>query len=589
MTKTSSPLTLDEIRRWKEFPLVNPRTNRAIAAGGKVYKAIEKEAADTADVIESGPQNANDSKKSALSDAKPSKHTPKKTQTKLVTKQTKETDKNIEGAEAERGEKPIEECRGVSSKKLLGEFVGLLRQEESRSMDASTIKAVEFHVNRAIRSYDVPFPIQKFRTLEDADIPSSVKYEHIKRSPTMRKLTVTNCHDGQRKLTMALLEFVAVSLNRLECDAKDVILVYAGASGLASAVASSMFPGLRMILYDPAPNTLSHMPVAFEDKAVFRDTFRVHPSLYAGKKLAIFTGRAGWFGDDVAVYCKDTILPHSKAKHLLFTSDVRKDLGELDIANDMRDQMRWTMLIGCSSYMHKFRLPYLDDPTSPSILRVYRDLSDLPPNLFTYDRTDNNGGENNRNNRQPPSHLSTTRIPYLDGNLHIQLYGRQRTAELRLIGFAASNDIGPSTLSTNRYALRDFEIESMEDKMATFNAIYRGHARFSYGDDYIAPREQYLPASFEVVSEHHVISQCAQATRLREDSQKLDMHNIVREMLATFTPKDPLVCSLISAATEMKKHRHDVRSYAPHVLDWTRQVLQIRPNAAIPKDLLQHV
>jgi hypothetical protein len=129
----------------------------------------------------------------------------------------------------------------------------------------------------------------------------------------------------------------------------------------------------------------------------------------------------------------------------------------------------------------------------------------------------------------------------------------------------------------------------MEDKMATFNAIYRGHARFSYGDDYIAPREQYLPASFEVVSEHHVISQCAQATRLREDSQKLDMHNIVREMLATFTPKDPLVCSLISAATEMKKHRHDVRSYAPHVLDWTRQVLQIRPNAAIPKDLLQHV
>lgn len=531
--KQQRALTPEELRTWRASPLINPRTGRAISKTGSVYREIEKQARQDEEDANNDNSSSNDTR---------------------------------------RREKEM-----ISSAPLLRDVPRVLERQEGGEMSPVCRALVRQHVDRALHSYDNPFPINTFRNLETADIPRPFKYATLERSPTLRKLTITNCHDGQRKLAMALLEFVASGLLRLGCAPEDVLLVYAGASGLAGAIASSVFPGLRMVLYDPAPNTLSHMPGSFKGKAVFTDTFRVDPSSYASKRLAIFTEKAGWFGDDAARFCRDVVAPYFKKRHVFFTSDVRSERGELDVARDMHDQMRWTMLTGCSAYMHKFRLPYMDSADTPRVLRVYNDLSDMPADLFAYHRR--------REGDQPQlQEQKTTTVPYLDGQLHVQLYARQRTDELRLVGFRDED---------GKFAVRDYSVQSVEDKMATFNTIYRSHARFA-SPHFTAAKTScegkkendvyVLPASYEVVAEDDIVFSCARANGLHDEADIAKVHDIVCSMMATFTHKEPFVCSLVSAATEMKKRGLRVEEYAPHVLQWAADILRVRPNAAIPAD-----
>jgi len=512
----------------------------------------------------------------------------------------------------------------LSSRTLLTDYRNKL-VEDHLVDDGDDRCVLAHHFDVAIASYSDPLPL--FRSLDDARLEPLLRYSKVNATPDVRKLTITNSHDGQRKLTMALLEFVADSLMRLSCSPRDVVLVYAGASGLAGAVAASIFPGLRLLLYDPHPNTLSNIPSSFHDKAVFRDTYRVHPSLYNTRKMAVFTDRAGWFRDEVAEYCRDTVFPYYGAKHMLFVSDVRGKTGELDIAANMRDQMRWTVVIGCSGYMHKFKIPYMDDAHAAEVLRTYREApeSDLPPDAI--ERGDQEGGGNDR----------VGSFPYLDGRLHVQVYGPQRTAELRLIGFSLDttpslpmfryqkrllNDAGKRAFpeevpqkgegeggieggahgackkKKKRYRLRTYVAQDVEDRMATFNVFYRCHSRFASEDARVPPvallskcladQQRYLPNSYETVCERVILGKCAAVLNCSE-SGLAKMHNAIGAMLAGFTNKDPLVCALVSASMEMRKQQVRPEEYAPHVLTWARQVSRVRPDAAIPAELLLHV
>jgi len=320
----------------------------------------------------------------------------------------------------------------------------------------------------------------------------------------------------------------------------------------------------------------------------------------------IFTEKAGWFDDDVAIFCRDVIFPSSGAKYMLFTSDVRSDKAEDSIIRDMRDQMRWTMLSGCTAYMHKFRIPFLSHPsgTSPSHDdkddHIYQDLSHLPQGQF----------------RLAPSNASNAKkrrfqFPYLDGKLYIELYGRQRTSELRLMGYASSSN------SFSPYNLRMYDHRTIDDAMGTFNILYRSHARYAYVSPHTPPpldeeetmasgnttvmKVTTMPANYENVGEHAILWDCARAllssvssspSSTKRNEEKEDilslaaiLHDRVRELMMTRTVKDPLVCPLISADVELRKKmpKVDVHSYAPHILEWARRIRDVQPHSAIPR------
>ena len=50
----NNPLTLDELKKWKNNPLINPRTNKSIKKGAATYKLIEDEYNKNKDIIETG-------------------------------------------------------------------------------------------------------------------------------------------------------------------------------------------------------------------------------------------------------------------------------------------------------------------------------------------------------------------------------------------------------------------------------------------------------------------------------------------------------------------------------------------------------
>ncbi|GAX85153.1 hypothetical protein CEUSTIGMA_g12571.t1 [Chlamydomonas eustigma] len=176
-------------------------------------------------------------------------------------------------------------------------------------------------------------PLKLFRTLEDFRTitgSSSLTFKELsEKDSVMARLAQKNCHAGQKKLTMSLLEFLGQSTSRGK------VLVYPGASGLAVAIASLVFPDIRFIIYDPHPNTVGLIP-----REILRTSIGVRyvksknpmSSFGEGQRIVVYTKGAGWFDDEEA---------SKYAGHkILFVSDVRVDNTETKIAEDMRNQQR---------------------------------------------------------------------------------------------------------------------------------------------------------------------------------------------------------------------------------------------------------
>jgi hypothetical protein len=65
-------------------------------------------------------------------------------------------------------------------------------------------------------------------------------------------------------------------------------------------------------------------------------------------------------------------------------------------------------------------------------------------------------------------------LPYLDGDCYIQLYARETSAELRLIG-------------TDGAKLKRYPLKEIEETMAAFNTVHRSHTCFRFSDDSDVP------------------------------------------------------------------------------------------------------
>lgn len=336
---------------------------------------------------------------------------------------------------------------------------GASRYLEAFSRDPRVPASVRRHLEVAQGSMrDDKRRVPLFRTLEEwelkqSDVPT---YAEVAALGSCNALNVVNCHNGQRKLTMSVLEFLCVTLDRLKCDPAHLVVVYAGASGLAATIAARLFPTIKFVLYDPAPNTTELIDRTLEGVEVRTQVTNPPSSASASKfdwgnnRVIVYSGDAGWFTDEVAAYLERSLTSDKKTKTkktkktkttIAFISDIRVSNDEESIVKDMLNQQRWTAILGASAYMFKFRVPY-----DAGLLSRYRaNPSDLPTDL--------------------PNNV----MPYLDGRLYIQLYPRPTTAELRLIGFRAS---------ATHYRIRMYDTREIEGRMALFNLVYRSNARF---------------------------------------------------------------------------------------------------------------
>jgi len=320
------------------------------------------------------------------------------------------------------------------------------------------------HFRRALSSWKSNIPFPESRHLEDMNfLNDTISFRSLESVDTVYSLGWLNHHAGQRKLFFGLLECVLKMLTEYSCQDDDILLVYAGASGKASALLTELFPRIKILLFDPDENTMNLIPICFLESLrhkVFTDTLNQdspHTQINWSDRhinMYIFTQKAGWFSDDCARMIKQCVFPLSQRRHLLFVSDIRASVEEQRIIHDMQSQARWAILLGADMYMLKFRLPY-----NESLYGSYADLSYLKDAICDTHVVAHSDYDN-----------TPYKILYIDGNLHVQSHAPQMSAELRLMGKPSGKE--------KQYAFRYFDVHNIEDKMALFNLVYRSHARF---------------------------------------------------------------------------------------------------------------
>lgn len=220
-----------------------------------------------------------------------------------------------------------------------------------------------------------PLPRFKELTLDLNDVVAKFNYRKLKH------VQQTILHWGQRKLFLSELDF----LTRFYSEG-DTVLYVGAAPGTHLKLIAELFPSLKFVLYDGND---------------------FDPDLYDNANFEI---RQMYFTDIEALRFVDT------ARNLLFISDIRgdvsderEDIKQVKVSYDMKDQERWFDIINAGrsvqypkKALFKFRLPHPPE-----------NLSD--PGSYT------------------PLAPGSNEFSYLDGELRIQAYPRQSSAEMRLI------------------------------------------------------------------------------------------------------------------------------------------------------------
>jgi hypothetical protein len=356
--------------------------------------------------------------------------------------------------------------------------LGLLKHEAARH--ARRDSTIRYHLDQAIGSYKTHHHLSMFRTLDEFDDVANLVLHPPEPYGIAEKATpslnASNCHNGQRKLAMGLIEFVCNSVNSPQ---EPAVIIYAGASASACASVSKLFPHVQIIMFDYARDLArdgqlrTRVPSARVNVTVITTPnreFELRRAICVDRdRLIACTEGAGEFDDDVARFTVDLVSEATPSAKVLFVSDIRRnDSDEEMIAQDMALQKRWVEIIGCDRFMLKFRMPY---KWTQTILDAY--------------------GSSNRG-----------KINYLAGSLYLQLYPPANSAELRLVG--STSDV------------KEYDVGRIEDAVNLFNNVYRSHAVFGPGE-----------AKYESVAEDAILRAAAELTGRDLAQVILDVDSVV--------------------------------------------------------------
>ena len=348
----------------------------------------------------------------------------------------------------------------------------LRRVKESLILQgASHAKDYAAHIDVALQSRSEK-PIAVPRTLAEVE-KTLGRAPYVGELGVLSELTRANCHIGQRKLALALIEFMNISATIHKT--MDLFVVYAGGSILASLAAAELYPAARFLCFDPAFDAtvtnvrqeLGHradtvMRNVHVVRAPVADRSTALDAFARGSNIVVFSDDAGMYGDESHTLVRkvhaDLYKQDARKREIVFCSDVRMDVArtvdggirthepsELQIAQEMISQAVWTKNLDVKCVQLKFRMPFALEPT---IQAMYEQLYSK---LNVSKRSADTGSDGT--------------LPYLSGDFYVQLYARETSAELRLVG--------TSGVSVKRYSLR-----TIEETMASFNVVHRSHTCF---------------------------------------------------------------------------------------------------------------
>ena len=139
-------------------------------------------------------------------------------------------------------------------------------------------------------------------------------------------------HRGQRKLFITELHMLARwPLGGRTGTAGGTVLYAGAAPGFHMVFLSELFPNVKFVLYDPAP---------FAPQLKGHPQFELHNEFFTDAVAAEWSGRADYFVCDIRL------------------GGANEEAFELQVADDMASQSRWTRTIGAQISMLKFRPPY---------------------------------------------------------------------------------------------------------------------------------------------------------------------------------------------------------------------------------------
>ncbi len=235
---------------------------------------------------------------------------------------------------------------------------------------------------------------------------------------------IQNLHWGQVKLLYSEIEFL--TLVSKEYSLKDVIAVYIGAApGDHTLLLLKLFPDLHMLLYDPR---------------------KFNSELINHKRVTI---RNMLFDVEQINYVKQ----FAKNKKILFISDIRREVNEIEILEDNINQQKWGILLQADYMFLKLRMPYLNK-TEFKLLDY--DLSDIRKYVNT------------------PNSIFGNYLLYLDGHIYTQLFPKIKSTETRLFVKKQSN---------NKYNLKYYDIYNYDKTLSYFN-IYLRSQQYQYKKSY---------------------------------------------------------------------------------------------------------
>jgi len=250
--------------------------------------------------------------------------------------------------------------------------------------------------------------------LPDLEISENMEYDDHEIQP--------KCYWGQKKLLMQEIQFFTRIAKTLKItNLKDYAVVYIGAAaGFHLPILYNMFPELIWLLYDPAK---------------FSDVVYNHPV----NKSHISVNNM-FFTDETLKHVKE----NCQNRKILFISDIRVDVEQTAVINDMRNQAKWGMELDADFMLLKFKLPY-------------EDLEEIPKN--------NKQLNLDKKKLTNPSFIPKKKntMVYLNGDVYLQLYPPPYSNELRLF----------VEKKKNKFKLTEYDYKYIRYKVDNFNNNYR--------------------------------------------------------------------------------------------------------------------